>query len=124
MKLLIKIALSTLAVFGLSYLLDGIQVDVWQTALIVALVLGVLNTFLRPILIFLTIPITLVTLGLFLLVINAGMVMLADYFIAGFTVGAPPNNSNSFIWALGFSVLLSIAQGILYRVFGVKGGEA
>lgn len=116
MKLLIKIALSTLAVLGLSYLLDGIIVDRWQTALLVAVVLGVLNTFLRPILIFLTIPITIVTLGLFLLVINAGMVMLSEHFISGFHV-------SSFWWALGFSILLSIAQGILYRMFGVKGGK-
>ena len=81
MKLLIKIALSTLAVFGLAYLLDGIRVDVWQTAFLVAIILGLLNTFLRPILIFLTIPITIVTLGLFLLVINAGIVLLCDYLI-------------------------------------------
>ncbi|NND95462.1 MAG: phage holin family protein [Flavobacteriales bacterium] len=116
MKLLIKIALSTLAVFGLAYLLNGIQVDAWQTALLVAVILGLLNTFLRPVLILLTIPITIVTLGLFLLVINAGIVLLCDNLITGFSV-------DSFWWALGFSILLSIAQGILYRLFGVKGGK-
>jgi putative membrane protein len=116
MKLLVKIALSTLAVFGLAYLLDGISVVDWKVALFVAVVLGLLNTLLRPILIFLTIPITIVTLGLFLLVINAGMVLLGDYLIDGFSVA-------NFWWALGFSILLSIAQGILYRLFGVKGGK-
>ncbi|NNC82104.1 MAG: phage holin family protein [Flavobacteriales bacterium] len=114
MKLLLKIALSTLAVFGLAYLLNGIVVDSWQSALLVAIILGFLNTFIRPILIFLTIPITIITLGLFLLVINAGLVLLCDALISGFSV-------HSFWWALGFSILLSIVQSILYNMFGVKG---
>lgn len=105
-----KIALSTLAVFVLAEFFDGIRVDHWKTALMVALVLGFLNNFIRPILIFLTIPISIVTLGLFLFVINASMVLLADHFIDGFQV-------HSFWWAIGFSILLSIFQWILYKIF-------
>ena len=107
---IIKTALSTLAVLMLAYLFTDIWVKNWQTALIVALVLGFLNNIIRPILIILTIPITLVTFGLFLLVINAAMVLMADHFIPGFKVPG-------FWWALGFSILLSLFQWILYKIF-------
>ena len=109
-NLIIKIALSTLAVYTLAELFTGIWVDHWKTALLVAIVMGFLNNFIRPILILLTIPITIITLGLFLFVINAVMVLLADHFIDGFQV-------HNFWWALGFSILLSIFQWILYKVF-------
>jgi len=76
------------------------------TALLVAAVLGLLNALLKPILILLTLPVTVVTLGLFLLVINAVIVLIADHLIDGFTV-------RSFWWALGFSLLLSLVSSIL-----------
>jgi putative membrane protein len=113
MDLLLKIVLTTLAVLGLAYIMEGIEVFDWKAAMLVAVVLGLLNNILRPILIVLTIPVTLISLGLFLFVINAGMVMLCDYFIDSFRV-------SSFWWALGFSLLLSLAQSILYSVFGLK----
>ena len=116
MRLLLKIALSTAAVLLLAYLLPGIGIAKVEMALVVAIVLGLLNTLIRPILVILTIPITIITLGLFLLVINAGMVLLADKLIDGFSV-------DGWLSALIFSVLLSILQGILYRVFGVKKGK-
>lgn len=114
MKFIIKIALSALAVFALSYWLPNVSVDHWKTALLVAIVLGFLNSIIAPILKFLTIPITIVTLGLFLLVINAGMVKLADHFIDGFNV-------NGWLWALIFSIALSIAQSILNKIFVPSG---
>lgn len=113
MKLLIKIVLSALAVLALSNFLPNVFVDHWKTALVVALLLGFLNNIIAPILKFLTIPITIVTLGLFLLVINAAMVKLADHFIDGFAV-------KGWLWALVFSICLSITQAILYKVFVPK----
>lgn len=114
MKFIIKLALTTLAVLGLAHFLDGISVSPIETAVWVAIVIALLNTLLRPLLVLLTIPITILTLGLFLLVINACMVLLADKLIDGFHV-------ENFWWAMGFSILLSVTQGILYRLFGVKG---
>ncbi len=86
MKIIIRLILSTIAVLVADQLLSGVSADTWQTGLIVAIVLGLLNTFVRPLIILLTLPVTLVTLGLFILVINAGMVMLAARFVPGFVV--------------------------------------
>ena len=108
MKLLFRLLITTLIVIALSYFMNGVQVDSITTAIKVAVVLGLLNTFLKPVLVFFTFPITVFTLGLFLLVINAGMVLLCDYWLVGFTV-------NSFLTALFFSILLSISQSILYK---------
>lgn len=110
MNLLIKLLISTVVVFVLSHFLPGIHVLDFQSALIVALVLGLLNTFLKPVLIFLTIPVTLITLGLFLLVINAIIILIGDHFITGFEV-------DGFFNALIFSILLSIFQSILNKIF-------
>ncbi|RYZ52863.1 MAG: phage holin family protein, partial [Sphingobacteriales bacterium] len=78
MGFLIKLVINALAVFAASYLLPGVSVESFTTAIIVALVLGVLNLILKPILVLLTIPVTLATLGLFLLVINAVIVLICD----------------------------------------------
>lgn len=106
MNLLIRLLLTTVLIVVLANFLPGIHVDTIKAALIVAVVLALLNTFLKPVLVFFTLPITVVTLGLFLLVINAGMVLLADYFIDEFTV-------DTFVNALVFSVVLSVSQWIL-----------
>jgi putative membrane protein len=108
MKLLFRLLITTFIVIILSYFMGGVQVDNITTAIKVAVILGLLNTFLKPVLVFFTFPITVVTLGLFLLVINAGMVLLCDYWLVGFTV-------SSFLTALFFSILLSISQTILYK---------
>lgn len=105
-NLLIRLLLTTILIVVLSHFLPGVHVDTLKAALIVAVVLGLLNTFLKPILVFFTLPITLFTLGLFLLVINAGMVLLADYIIDEFRV-------DTFINALVFSVVLSVSQWVL-----------
>jgi putative membrane protein len=107
MNFLIRILISALVAFGLSYLLDGVHIDKFSTALILALVLAVLNALVKPILIILTLPITIITLGLFLFVINALIIMLGDKFIDGFSV-------DGFWWALLFSILLSLVSSILY----------
>ncbi|MGR7812431.1 phage holin family protein [Lacinutrix undariae] len=111
MNLLLKLLLTAVAVIILAYFLPGIELtgNQFTTALIVAAVLGVLNLLVKPILVILTLPITVVTLGLFLLIINALMVMLAGNIIDGFGV--------SSIWtAILFSILLSFLQSILYSV--------
>lgn len=109
MKLLIKLLLNALAVFILAYLLSGVDVDGYVGALIVALVLSVLNLLVKPILVIFTLPATILTLGLFLLVINAIIILLADKLVSGFSV-------DSFWWALLFSILLSILESILHSL--------
>lgn len=103
-----RILISSLSVMLLAWLLPGITVNGYLAAVLVAIVLSFLNGIVKPILIVLTIPVTIVSLGLFLLVINAGMVMLADRMLDSFTV-------RGFWWALLFSFLLSIVNSILIK---------
>ena len=103
-----RIIVTSVIAFGLSYILKGIKIDSFWTAIILAVVLAVLNAILKPILIILTLPITLVTFGLFLFVINAAIILLADKFIDGFDV-------DGFWWALLFSLLLSTVSAVLYK---------
>ncbi len=106
MNIFIKIIISSLAVLLTAYLLPGIHVDDYIAALVAAAVLALLNGFLKPVLVLLTIPFTVFTLGLFLLVINAAMVMLASRFVSGFEV-------DGFWWALLFSIVLSVVTSIM-----------
>ncbi len=106
MKLIIKLATATFAVFIASYVIPNVEVDSVVTALIVAVVLGVLNTFIKPLIVLLTLPITILTLGIFYFVINALLVMLASQLIPGFFVG-------SFIAALLFSFGVSLVNSFL-----------
>lgn len=107
MKLIVRILLSALAVVLLAKILPGIGVDSYTTAIIVAIVLGLLNFIVKPILVILTLPITILTLGLFLLIINALIILLADKFVSGFTV-------DSIWWALLFSLLLTFLESIFF----------
>ena len=110
---IIKLLLTGAAVwFGAEYI-QGIKVENYKTALLVALVLSLLNTFVKPILKFFSFPITLLTLGLFLLVINVAIIYLAAYFIDGFSV-------SGFIPPLIFSIGLSILGCILDLTFSNK----
>jgi len=110
MGLLITLILRTLSVLAGAYLLPGVFVDNWKTAIIVAIVLGLLNTVLKPILHILALPITLLTLGLFTFIINGFVILVADKLIDGFTVDT--------IWqAILFSILLTIVNWILDAVF-------
>ncbi|HPF91237.1 MAG: phage holin family protein [Flavobacteriales bacterium] len=112
MNILIRLIISAIAVLVTDLLLPGVSLgDMSQTnglltAVLVAAVLGLLNAVLKPLLILLTLPVTVVTLGLFLLVINAVIVLIAARLIPGFTV-------ESFWWALGFSLLLSFITSVL-----------
>lgn len=105
MKVILRLLIYTCAVLLTAWLLPGVTIDKFTTALMVAIALAIINTFLRPVLIFLTIPVTIVTLGFFLLVINALIIILISRIVPGFTV-------DGFWWALLFSVILSIIAAI------------
>ena len=111
MKLLLRIFITALLVMAISYLMKGVVVDEFTTALTVAVVLGLLNFFVKPILVLFTLPITFLTLGLFLLVINAIIIVLCDYFIDGFRI-------NSFWTSMLFSIILSLLQSLVFQITG------
>lgn len=114
MKFIGKILVTAMAVLIASYLLPGVSVHSGFTAVIVALVLALLNTFLKPILIILTIPVTILTFGLFLLVINTLIIYWTSSLVTGFTV--------INLWAaFWFSVSLSVITYILEALLGDGG---
>ena len=105
-KLLVKWGLSAVALMFLAYLLPGIVVKSFGSALLAAAVIALLNSIVRPILIVLTLPVTVVTLGLFLLVINALMFWLAGSMLSGFEV-------SSFWWALAGAIVYSLRSMVI-----------
>jgi putative membrane protein len=105
MKLLTKIAITALALLIVAQLSIGVEIEGLTGAFIAAFVLGILNTLVRPLLIILTLPITVLTLGLFIVVINASLFYLAANFVDGFTV-------SSFWAAFLGSVLVSIISSV------------
>lgn len=106
MNFIIRLIITGAVAFGLTSFLPGIHIDSFWTAIILALVLAILNSIVKPILVILTLPITILTFGLFLFVINALIILIAGNFIHGFKV-------DGFWWALLFSLLLSIISSIL-----------
>ena len=113
MKIILKMLLTAIAVVVLAQFLPGIHVDGYVTAIIVAVVLGLLRVFVKPLFVFFTLPLTIVTLGLFLFVINAVIILLAGKLVNGFQV-------DGFWYALLFSLLLSFFQSILYSFLKEK----
>ena len=110
MGFVVKLLLTGVAAMLAAYLLPGVHIDGFITALILALVLALFNAIVRPVLVLLTIPVTILTLGLFLLVINALIILLADYLVPGFGV-------DGFLWALVFGLLLAVISAILDAIF-------
>jgi putative membrane protein len=113
MRLLVNLLFSALAVLIAAYLLPGVHVSNFFSALIVAIVLGLLNITVKPLLIILTIPVTILTLGLFLLVINAVIILIVDGLISGFNV-------DGFLWALIFSLIVSFLQSVFSALITEK----
>ncbi|NLR59890.1 phage holin family protein [Chitinophaga polysaccharea] len=112
MGFLIRILVSAFAAMLTAYLLKpAVKVDDFITALILALVLAVLNALVRPLLVILTFPVTILTLGLFLFVINALIILLAAKLVPGFKV-------DGFWWALLFSIIMTIINSILINIAG------
>ncbi|MBW8686165.1 phage holin family protein [Chitinophaga rhizophila] len=111
MNFLIRLLVTALAAMVSSYVLPGVKINSFVTALILALVLAILNLLVKPILIILTLPATILTLGLFLFVINAIIILLAAKLVKGFAV-------DGFFWALIFSIVLTIVSGIMHSIAG------
>lgn len=111
MKLLTRILVTSGLVLLIAHFMPGVHVVGFTTALIVAVVLGLLNIFIKPILVILTLPVTILTLGLFLLVINALIILLCTNIVGGFSV-------DSFWTALLFSIVLSLSQSIMNGILG------
>ncbi|PSL35599.1 phage holin family protein [Chitinophaga ginsengisoli] len=111
MNFLIRLLVTALAAMLSAYVLPGVTIKDFTTALILALVLAILNLLVKPILIILTLPATILTLGLFLLVINAVIILLASNLVKGFKV-------DGFFWALIFSLVLTVVSGIMHSIAG------
>lgn len=111
MKTLARFLLSGLAVFVAARLLPGVRVDGYGTALIVAVVLGLVNAVLRPLLLLLTLPLNILTLGLFTFVIIGGLVELTAALVPGFHVAG-------FFWALAFAGVLAVLNAFLHGLEG------
>lgn len=109
MRIILHWFLRAMAIAITAYIMPGIVLKSFFVALVVAVMLGLFNTILKPILIILTLPINILTLGLFTLVINAGLIMLTSNVVAGFHV-------ENFWWALLFSLILSLVNAILHSL--------
>lgn len=103
---LVNLLINTLAVIISAYILPGVKVDGFATALIVAIVLGAVNMFIKPVLVLLTLPLTILSLGLFTFVINAFLILLVSNLVPGFKV-------DGFLAAFLFSLVLSIVGAFL-----------
>ena len=106
MQTIISILVNALAVFAAGYILPGVHISDFVTAIVVAIILGVLNTFVKPVLILLTLPINILTFWLFTFVINAVIVLIVAKIVPGFKV-------DGFWWALAFSLVLSLVSSFL-----------
>jgi putative membrane protein len=109
MRVLIQLTVTAIFVVMLSNILPGVAVDGFLTSLVVAALLALLNIFVRPILVLFTLPITVFTFGLFLLVVNALIILICDGLVSGFEV-------DGFWYALLFSLLLSIIQSVVRKL--------
>lgn len=116
MNFLIRLLVSALAAMVTAYVLPGVRIDNFRSALILAVVLAILNLLVKPVLILLTLPVTIITLGLFLLVINAIIILIASNLVKGFRV-------DGFIWALLFSLVLTIVSGIMNSLAGTNADD-
>jgi len=108
MKIIVQWLVNFLAIIVFAYVLPGIKIESFYVALVAAVILGLLNTLLKPIILVITLPINILTLGLFTLVINALMVMFAAMLVPGFMVA-------SFWWALLFGLIISVVNFLASR---------
>jgi putative membrane protein len=106
MKILINWIISAMVIFIVAYILPGVHVLNFVSALAVALVLGILNAFIKPVLLILTLPITILTLGLFALILNAVLILVVGMVVPGFKV-------DGFLWAFIFGIVLSVANAFV-----------
>ena len=109
MELVIALGIGTVGVLVASYIVPGVEVESLIVAVVVAVVMGVLNTVVKPVLVALTLPVTVVTMGLFLLVINVALIYLAAWLVPGFAVAG-------FFSALFFSIIVTIVVSFLTKL--------
>lgn len=110
MRIIINLLVTAAVAFLLTKVLSGVHIDGFSTAIVFAIVLGVLNLIVSPILKLLGLPLTIITLGLFSLVINAIVILIADYFIEGMQI-------DGFWWAFIFSIALSLITSLVSGIF-------
>ncbi len=109
MQFILRILITAAVAYGLSLVLNGVHITSFTTAIIFALVLSFCNAIVKPILIILTLPLTIITLGLFLLVINVIIILLASKFVHGIRI-------DGFLWAFIFGLLLSVITSVLVKI--------
>ena len=109
MKLFLNLLLNGFAVIVVDYLLPGVHIDSFFTAIVVAIGIGIVNMFIKPIVILFTLPFNIITLGLFTFIINGLMILLVSAFIPGFVV-------NNFGWAMLFSIVLWVVNFVFHSL--------
>jgi len=107
-SVLINWVVSAMVIFSIAYIIPGVKVSDFTSALVVALVLGIINALLKPILLILTLPINILTLGIFTFVLNALLILLVSNIVAGFKV-------DGFFAALIFAIVLSITNTVIHN---------
>lgn len=109
MGILINWIVSAMVIFSTAYILPGVHISDFTAALVVALILGILNAVVKPILVILTLPITILTLGIFYLILNAALIVLVSKIVPGFVI-------DNFFWAIVFGLVLSIINTFVHKL--------
>ncbi len=109
MAIVIKLFILAIAVFVASYIIPGVTIDSVTSLIVISIVLGIVNAFIKPILVFLTLPLTVLTLGIFLLLLNGILVLLVSSIVPGFYVA-------TFFSAILFSIVVSLVSSLLSKV--------
>lgn len=117
MNIILRLLATAFVAYGLSTMLSGVHIADFKTAIVFALVLAVLNVLIKPVLIILTLPITIVTFGLFLLVINTLIIIITDKLMDSIRI-------DGFWWALLFAICLSALTSILVSLFTTRNNRA
>ena len=111
MRLLIRWAINTIAIVGATYVLPGVSIESWRSALVAGVLLSILNTFVRPIFRLLTLPINVATLGLFILVTNALVLAILDWLMAGLKI-------DGFLWTVVATVIIAVITTVINILVG------
>jgi putative membrane protein len=111
MQLLVSWLILSFAVYVTAYILPGVSVTGIFPTIVTAMFIGIVNTLLRPVLLILTLPVNILTLGLFTFVINALLILLVSAIVPDFRI-------DSFWWAMAFSIILSLVNGFLSAAVG------
>lgn len=108
MRILVRLIILVVAGYVASYIIPGIKIDSPQSLIVVSIVLGIINAFIKPILVFLTLPLTVLTLGIFLLILNGLLVLFVGNVVPGFHVAG-------LFPAILFSIVVSLTSSLLEK---------